>query len=60
MMSLTTRRLVFNKNATFTGWSCSACGWVRPILQSKDVETDFANHHCDEHPRAGFSSLSHA
>jgi hypothetical protein len=56
MASSATRRLVFHKNATFTGWSCSACGWVRPILESKDVETEFANHDCAGHPDAGSSS----
>jgi hypothetical protein len=53
-MSSTIRKLVFHKNSDFTGWSCTECGWVRPIphqVEPKGIETDFANHDCSQNPR---------
>jgi hypothetical protein len=58
-MASTTRKLVFHKSVQFTGWSCTACGWAKPIprlvepegITPKDIETDFANHDCAKYPR---------
>jgi hypothetical protein len=53
----TSRKLVFQKSDKFTGWSCTACGWAKPLprlVESEgnppNVETDFANHDCGKHP----------
>jgi hypothetical protein len=52
-MASTIRKLVFHKNSEFTGWSCTECGWVKPIhlVEPKGTETDFANHDCSQNPR---------
>ena len=52
-MASSPRKLEFHKNAEFTGWSCTACGWVQPLprIVQEDIETEFASHECSKYPR---------